>query len=287
MFPTPINTFLGMPANAAEHGFLIDMMLEFCHWFMLILFVGWGSFFLYMLWRFRASKNPVADPKGMKSKWSTHAELSIVVVEAFILLGFAIPLWNMRVLDAPPAGSLEVKVYAKQFNFISQYPGTDGKFGTNNPDLIDGSNEIGLDRSSEGGADDIVIKDFIIPVNQPVVVHLGAMDVIHNFALVHMRMAQDAIPGMSIPFWFTPITTGDYEIICGQLCGSGHYAMKGITIVLNEDEFYEELKGKAKLQKVEYLTPAEVEEKKAAEEPEAEANATEVKDSSLATSASL
>jgi cytochrome c oxidase subunit 2 len=60
-----------------------------------------------------------------------------------------------------------------------------------------------------------------------------------------MRIAQDAIPGSIIPMWFKPIKTGTYEVICGQLCGLGHYSMKGSVVVDTPEDFQAWLKERA------------------------------------------
>jgi cytochrome c oxidase subunit 2 len=91
-----INEFLGQPPNAAEHGYQIDHILEFCHWFMGALFIGWSLFFIFVLIRFRKGRHPVADHHGVRSGISTHLEFSVVLIEAVLLLGFAIPLWAKR-----------------------------------------------------------------------------------------------------------------------------------------------------------------------------------------------
>src|ERR1044071_187826 len=97
-----INEFLGQPPNVSEHGYQIDHIIEFCHWFMGALFVGWSAFFIYVLFRFRRSRQPVADHAGVRSPISTHLEFSVVLIEAVLLLGFAIPLWGKRVNQFPP-----------------------------------------------------------------------------------------------------------------------------------------------------------------------------------------
>src|SRR5262249_22322903 len=94
---TIMTEWLGMQPLAATHGAQIDNLIGWIHIFMLILFVGWGVFFLYAIARFRKSRNPVADYKGVTSKNSTYAEIGVAIVEAVLLLGFAIPLWAARV----------------------------------------------------------------------------------------------------------------------------------------------------------------------------------------------
>ena len=84
-----INEFLGQPPNASEHGYQIDHILEFSHWFMGVLFFGWSAFFIFVLIRFRKSRHPAADHEGVRSGISTHLEFSVVLIEAVLLLGFA------------------------------------------------------------------------------------------------------------------------------------------------------------------------------------------------------
>ncbi|MEM9398858.1 MAG: cytochrome c oxidase subunit II [Verrucomicrobiota bacterium] len=234
-----INEFLGMPVNAAAHGYKIDHMLEVVHWFMLILFIGWIVFFFITLFKFTAKKNPKASYKGVKNKFSTHLEISVVLVEAFLLLIIAIPLWIERVNEFPDEEkAIVVHAIAEQYGWNYHYPGADRKFGKKDPSLITSDNPIGLDRSDPDAKDDILAKtEMHLPINQEAIIRITSKDVIHNFALPHMRIAQDAIPGVEVPMWFTPVRTGEYEIICGQLCGVGHYSMKG-WLMIDEDEDY-------------------------------------------------
>src|SRR5213076_1577536 len=92
-----------------------------------------------------------------------------------------------------------------------------------------------------------VTGELHVPLDRPVIVEVSSKDVIHNFALPHMRIAQDAIPGAVIPLWFKPIKTGTYEIVCGQLCGLGHYGMKGTLVVDTPADYQAWLKERAEL----------------------------------------
>src|SRR5438132_7536064 len=112
-----INEFLGQPPNASSHGYQIDHILEFCHWFMAALFFGWSAFFIYVLIRFRRGRHPVADHGGVKSAISTHLEFSVVLIDAVLLICFAIPLWAKRVNEFPQAkDAILVHVVGQQFN---------------------------------------------------------------------------------------------------------------------------------------------------------------------------
>jgi cytochrome c oxidase subunit II len=253
--------WLGLPVLASAHGGQIDNLIGWIHVFMLILFVGWGGFFLYAVIRFRKSRNPVADYTGVKSHNSTYLEVAVAVVEAVLLIGFAIPLWAARVDDLPPANqALEVHVTGEQFAWNIHYAGPDGIFGRTDIKLIDlQSNPLGLDRNDPGGKDDVTtVNQLYLPVNRPVIVRLRSKDVIHSFGVPEFRVKQDAIPGFTIPIWFIPtITTADmrtrtgnpefqYEIACAQLCGLGHAKMRGLVTVQSAEEFQKWLDEKVK-----------------------------------------
>jgi cytochrome c oxidase subunit 2 len=244
--------WLGMPPLASAHGGQIDSLIGWIHIFMFVLFVGWGGFFLYILVRFRQSRNPVADYRGVTSHRSTYLEIGVAVVEAVLLIGFAIPLWAARV-DAMPAESeaTVVQVTGEQFAWNIHYPGPDGKFGRTDVKLLDlQSNPLGLDREDPAAKDDVTtVNQLYLPVNKPVIVRLRSKEVIHSFGVPEFRVKQDAIPGLTIPIWFVPtITTAEmrartgndafqYEIACAQLCGLGHARMRGFVTVQTAEEF--------------------------------------------------
>ena len=240
-----LNHLMGQLPNASEHGFLIDNMLEFCHWFMLVLFVGWSTFFCFMLWRFHKSRNPKADYHGLRSHASTHIEFMVILVEAVILLGFALPIWGRRVNEFPKTDALHIHVIGEQFKWNFHFPGPDGKFCKQDVNLVSASNPLGLDFKDESGKDDIVaLNEMHLPVDKDVIMDISSKDVIHSFMMPSMRVGQDAIPGQRIPLWFRPIRTGDYEIVCAQLCGNGHYSMRGLCKVdtqANYEAWYKEM----------------------------------------------
>src|SRR5438046_2248591 len=244
-----INEFLGQPPNASSHGYQIDHIIEFCHWFMAALFVGWSAFFIYVLIRFRKGRRPTDDHAGLRSGISTHLEFSVVLIEAVLLLGFAIPLWARRVNQFPPGKeALLVHVVAQQFSFNYHLPGADGQFARRNVNLVSNSNPLGIDPNDPAGKDDIVTTgELHVPVGRPVIAELSSKDVIHDYFIPDMRIAGDAIPGSLIPIWFTPVKTGTYEVICAQLCGLGHYGMKGTLVVDTPQDYQAWLKERAEL----------------------------------------
>ena len=238
---------LGLPEQASAHAAEIDRMIVLVHWLMAVLFVGWGAFFIYTLIRFRASRHPRADYGGVKSHFSTYVEVGVALVEAILLVGFAIPAWANRVDDIPnESDAIVVRVIAEQFAWNAHYPGADGVFGRTDIKLVAAENPIGLDRTDAAAKDDITtINQLNLPVNRPILIHLSSKDVIHSFSLNQMRVKQDAIPGVSFPVWFTPTKTGDWEINCSQLCGLGHYRMRGFYSIKTQQDYDTWLKEEA------------------------------------------
>jgi len=245
--------YLGLPVNASSHGAEIDALMGYIHWLMALLFVGWGVYFVYTLIRFRRSKNAEADYHGVKSHASSYLEVGVAVVEAVLLIGFSIPIWAHKVNAFPPEGeAIQVRVVAQQFAWNVQYPGADGVFGRTSAKYVNEAvNPIGLDPTDAFGADDITtVNQLHLPVNKPVIVHLTTKDVIHSFFLPQMRVKQDAIPGMEIPLWFTPTREGQWEIACAQLCGLGHYRMRGYYTI-HDQAGYDEWMAEQVAQKAE------------------------------------
>ena len=241
-----------MPPNAAAHGAAIDGALNWVHWLMALLFVGWIAYFVIVLWRFRRSRNPVANHTGVTSHASSWLEGAVAVAEGILLIGLSIPLWAERV-DKFPAekDAVVVRVTGEQFAWNIHYPGPDGVFGRTSIDKIDlQSNPLGLDRSDPAAKDDVTtVNQLNLPVGKPVIVYLSSKDVIHSFNVLEFRIKQDAVPGLQIPVWWVPtVTTAEmgkrlhkpdfvYEIACAQLCGLGHYRMRGFVTVQEPADF--------------------------------------------------
>src|SRR3954471_20158362 len=201
--------WLGLPPAASAHAAELDNMTVLVHWLMLVLFVGWGLFFLYVLFRFRRGANPTASYTGAKGKISKGTEVAVAIIEVLLLVFYAIPAWAKRVKAFPSESeAVVVRVVGEQFAWNVQYPGPDGKFGRTDIKLVSADNPLGLDRNDADAKDDLTdINQLHVPVNRPVLVHLTSKDVIHSFGLYEMRIKQDAIPGLEIPVWFVPTVT--------------------------------------------------------------------------------
>lgn len=229
----------GMPTDLSTHGHSIDLLINLLHIFMIALFVGWGIFLVITLIRFRQREGHKASYQSATTKVPKYLEIGVVLFEAFLLIGLSFPLWNYYKND-PPAkeGALTVRVVAQQFVWNFHYAGDDGKFGSTAIKYVSDSNPLGIDPNDPASADDFfTVNQFHFPVQKPIIVQITSKDVVHSFGVPVLRLKQDAIPGMNVPIWFTATSTGQFEIICSQLCGLSHYIMKGNVFVDSAEDF--------------------------------------------------
>src|SRR5436190_19163792 len=130
--------FLGTPLIVSQHGAGLDALTWYIHGLMFVLFIGWAIYFLYVLLRFRATRNAQADHAGVQSHFSTWVEVGVAVTEGVLLIGFAVPLWASNVDKFPPEKeSTLIRVTGQQFAWNARYPGTNGVFGKQDVKFVD------------------------------------------------------------------------------------------------------------------------------------------------------
>lgn len=228
-----------LPFDASAHGWAIDRLIYVIHIFMALLFVGWFTYLVIALVKFRQRPGHQAVSHPHHFKAPTYLEVGVALFEVLLLVGFSFPVMS-QVKNQFPARdqAIEVRVVAEQFAWNVHYPGPDGLFGRTNIKLINPGNPIGLDPGDPAAKDDITtINQLHVPVDKPVIVNLSSKDVIHSFTIPVMRVKQDVIPGQRIPVWFEAKHTGNFEIACAQLCGLGHYRMRGFFFVKTPEDF--------------------------------------------------
>ena len=161
--------YLMLPVQASTHAASLDEMTALVHWLMLVLFVGWGAFFVFVLVRFRKKANPRADYAGAKGKFAKSTEVAVAIIEVVLLVGYAIPAWAVRVKTLPSESeAVVVRVVAEQFAWNIHYPGPDGMFGRTDVKLVNADNPLGLDRSDPNAKDDITtINQLNLPIESP------------------------------------------------------------------------------------------------------------------------
>jgi cytochrome c oxidase subunit 2 len=223
------------------------------------LLVTTGSLFLagyvtlgYLIWRGgrREAIGQRLASRRTEIVLSVVLGLGMAIVAEGGVLGIGMPVWTEYFDAAPPADATVFEVTAQQFMWSARYPGDDGRFGRLDPRLVDeATNPLGLDRTDPAGRDDIVtINEMAVPFGRAVRIRLRAKDVIHSFFLPHLRVKQDAVPGMTPEMVFFPTTTGSFEIACAELCGLAHYRMRGFFNVLPEQEYQTWLREQAATQ---------------------------------------
>jgi cytochrome c oxidase subunit 2 len=225
-----------LPPVATVHGIEIDRLFSTTLIVTGIVFVGVHVLLAAFVWRYGARGGERA------AYWHENhtLELTYSLVPAAILVSLVsmgVVVWS-RVHAAPPPDAQVLEVRAEQFGWVARYPGPDGIFGRTKPELINTlKNPLGLDPTDPAAADDIVSRDVHMVVNKPIRIRLRSKDVIHSFFVPQFRIRQDVVPGMTIEIWFTPTREGDYEIACSQLCGVGHYIMRGKLKVESQASF--------------------------------------------------
>jgi cytochrome c oxidase subunit II len=241
-------TLLVQPA-ASDHGEKIDSMM----W--ITLAITGLVFFItqILLFWFPYKYQYKTGQKAFYYPHNNKLELLWTVVPSIfltVLVGFGLYYW-FKITGDPPKEAVAVEVTGKQFNWLFRYPGKDGVLGRKNYRLVDASNgnALGVDWKDAASHDDVEATELHLVVNKPVKLVIGAQDVIHDVGLAHFRMKMDAVPGIPTTMWFTPkYTTAQmkeitgnknfvYEISCDQMCGQGHYSMKGIVVVETQEEY--------------------------------------------------
>jgi cytochrome c oxidase subunit 2 len=202
-----------------------------------IVFIGTNLLLAFFAWRYQ-------DAPGAKAAYwhdDPKLELTWTIVTALILIAFLVNALNLwaNVTAPAPADAMVIEVTGQQFAWNVRYPGKDGVFGRTDAKLVepDEANFIGRDKTDPAGKDDIVTQGHILlAAGKPVRVMIRSLDVVHSFFLPHLRVKQDAMPGMTVETWFVPQKPGWFEIACAQHCGLGHYKMRGSGYVLSPEQ---------------------------------------------------
>ncbi len=230
-------------AVASMEGRGIDSVITYLLVSVGVLVVIGHAVLVWFLWRGSAAGAMQKKYRKPSTRhellWSLIPVLVMMLVSEAGVLVVASPTWKALYIDEP-SDPLVVEVVGKQFEWLVRYPGRDGVFGKTDLGLVDPQegNPLGVDEDDDQALDDVVkVGTLYLPKDRPVVIRLHTQDVIHSFFVPHFRVKQDLIPGFPTRVKFTPTRTGDYELACSELCGLGHYRMRGTVHVLEPDEF--------------------------------------------------
>ncbi|HEY4154866.1 MAG TPA: cytochrome c oxidase subunit II, partial [Puia sp.] len=235
---------------ASDHGVKIDRMLYITFAITGVVFFITQILLFWFSFKYQHSEKRKAYffPHNNKLEmiWTVIPAIALTV-----LVGFGLVYW-FQITGDPPKNAMEIEVTGKQFNWIFRYPGKDNIFGKKYYRNISDkeNNTLGLLWDDEATHDDIVVfNTMYLIVNQPVKLIINSRDVIHDVGLAEFRMKMDAVPGTPTTMWFTPLYTTaemkkitgnpdfEYEISCDQMCGRGHFSMRGEIQVVTQEEY--------------------------------------------------
>ena len=220
----------------ATNWVFMDNMISLTFWITGFVYVVILLFVAYCVYKFRYREGRVAayEPENNKLEtWLTV--LTSLGVAALLAPGLVV--WFQFV--TVPEDATEVEVVGQQWSWSFRLPGADGKLGTADNRLISDDNILGINPEDPYGQDDIVIDgdDLHLAVGQPVKMLLRSVDVLHNFYVPEFRAKMDMVPGMITYYWMEPTRVGTYDVLCAELCGTGHAYMRG-TVLIDADEDY-------------------------------------------------
>ncbi len=237
------------PNISANYGQTLDQGTAIITWVTMIGGIVVIGLMLFAVIRYRYRPDRKALYLHGNFKFETTMLVLVTVFtlggEFFVLGEISEGVWD-KIKYQAPEDAMEIEVLAEQFAWNIRYPGDDGQFGETDNELVDEENPFGIDEEDPAAEDDVVTRGLIhVPVNVPVKVKLRSKDVIHSFFIPVLRIKQDALPGETIDVWFQAKETGEYHLVCAELCGLGHTTMKAGFVVEPLEEFQSWLEEKS------------------------------------------
>ena len=199
-------------------------------------FIAVCLFMVYCVFKFSYKEGRKVEYKPEDNKLEIILTVATTLGVA-ALLAPGLIVWNQFI--NVPSNAINIEVMAWQWNWQYRLPGEDEKLGTSNTLNINDENPFGINLDDPNGKDDILIQssELHLKTNRPVKILLKSVDVLHNFYVPQFRAKMDAVPGLVTYYWFEPNKEGDYEVLCAEYCGVGHYAMRAKVVVDNEENY--------------------------------------------------
>jgi cytochrome c oxidase subunit II len=189
-----------------------------------VVFIGTQIVLVWAQYKFVDELDAQGKPvrKAQYFHGSQRLEVIWTIIPAAILVFIALyqmGTWAaIKFRSAAPRVPALAEITGRQFQWVMRYPGPDGKLNSSD-DLF-------------------TVNDLHFVKNKQALIYLKSSDVLHSFYLPILRIKQDAVPGITIPVWFDSDTAGEFELVCAELCGWGHYKMRGkVTIHENDADF--------------------------------------------------
>ena len=199
-------------------------------------FIAVCLFMIYCVFKFSYKEGRKVEYKPEDNKLEIILTVATTLGVA-ALLAPGLIVWNQYINT--PSNAIDIEVMARQWGWQYRLPGEDGKLGTSNMVNINDQNPFGINLDDQNGRDDILIQsdELHLKTNRPVKILLRSTDVLHNFYVPQFRAKMDAVPGLVTYYWFEPNKEGDYEVLCAEYCGIGHYGMRAKVVVDNEENY--------------------------------------------------
>ena len=214
----------------------MDDTIILTFWITGFVFVVICLFVSYCVWKFAYRKDRRAEYKPEDNKLEKRLTW-ITTIGVAALLAPGLVVWNAYV--TVPENAYKVEVFAYQWGWKYRLPGNDGILGKTDIKYISDENPFGLILEDPNGKDDRLVDgdELHLLLDRSVKFELRTIDVLHNFYVPQFRGKMDMVPGIITYYWITPTRTGDFEVLCAEYCGSGHYAMRGRVIVDKEKDY--------------------------------------------------
>ena len=216
----------------------IDLTIDITFWVTGAVFIAVNLFMAYAVVRYRNrgpdSERAQYEPENTKLEiWLTG--LTAIGVAAMLAPG----LWVWDDFVNVPEDAWEFEVIGEQWRWTFRLPGDDGKLGSSSSALVNIDNPLGVDPADPNGQDDLIVMSNVmhLPIDKPVKMLLRSKDVLHDFAVAEFRVKMDLVPGLVTYLWLTPTRTGTFDILCEELCGLGHFAMRGRVVVDTQEDY--------------------------------------------------
>ena len=245
-----------LPEAASVHGQEIDVLMRFSMTLILVVFFIVTPMLFYFSYRYRGNKQNTAYFLVHNNK----LEFIWTIIPTIVLTGviiFGLKTWD-KAMNVDTSDSQEIEVFVKQFQWLARFPGEDNILGKSNFQLITPTNVLGIDEEDLNAADDKIVREVHLVVNEPVVLKFRSQDVIHSAFLPHFRVQMNCVPGLSTQFAFTPTKTTaqmkkeegedfEYVLLCNKICGSAHYNMQMKFVVETQEEYNNWIRTKSTL----------------------------------------
>ncbi|MDB5227688.1 MAG: cytochrome oxidase subunit [Bacteroidota bacterium] len=236
-----------LPPSASEQGEWIQWLIDITLVLTAIVFVITQALLFWFVYKYHYRKDRkayfFADNNKLEAAWTV-----VPAIVLTFLIGFGLQKW-FKIYSPTPKDAVLIEATGKQFLWTIRYAGLDHALGNRDFTLVNGDNELGINWNDPASRDDFMADEIVLPVNKPVSVNIGALDVLHDFYLPEFRLMMDAVPGIPTHIWFRPIITTeqmrkitknpkfDYVLACNKLCGSGHYNMQKKVRIVTQEEF--------------------------------------------------